>query len=120
MIRDNRRKIFLVELLNQRKDKARITLQLLYQIIAARSNEFRSLYLAEHSAIFKCIADLFVQFIAIRQDYDCRRATCTTTNLLRQEEHGVTFATPLCMPKHAKLSIAKLTVLVSLERFVYT
>ena len=120
VIRIDRWQILLVELLNQREDKTRVALEFCDKVVPARGNELRRFYLAEHSAIFKRIANLFVQFVTIRKDNDCGRTFCTTANLLRQEQHRVAFAAPLRMPENAQLAIAKFAVFVCFECLVYT
>ena len=120
VIRINRGQIFLVELLNQREDETRVALEFCDKVVPARGNELGRFYLAEHSAIFKRIANLFVQFVTVRKNDDCGRTFCTSTNLLRQEQHRVAFATPLRMPENAQLAIAKFAVFVCFECLVYT
>ena len=120
VIRINRGQIFLVELLNQREDETRVALEFCDKVVPARGNELGCFYLAEHSAIFKRIANLFVQFVTVRKNDDCGRTFCTSTNLLRQEQHRVAFAAPLRMPENAQLAIAKFAVFVCFERLVYT
>ena len=106
--------------MNQREDETRIALEFCDKVVPARGNELGCFYLAEHSTVFKRIANLFVQFVTVCEDDDCGRTFCTTANLLRQEQHRVAFAAPLRMPENAQLAIAKFAVFVCFERLVYT
>lgn len=64
--------IGLVELLNQCKDEVGVAFQLVGQIVTAGSNKLACLNFSEHTAIFKGVADLRIQFVAISQDHDSR------------------------------------------------
>ena len=55
----------LIKFLDQCEDEAGIPMEFLYKIIAAGSNKLACFRLAQKTAIFKSIADLFVQFISV-------------------------------------------------------
>ena len=57
---------------NQCKDEVGVAFQLVGQIVTAGSNKLACLNFSEHTAIFKGVADLRIQFVAISQDHDSR------------------------------------------------
>ena len=63
-----------VELLDEGKNKAGVALQLTDKSAAAGGDKLRRLGFSKQAAVFKGIADLFVQFLPIRQDHDGRGA----------------------------------------------
>ena len=118
MIRVDRRFIRLVEFLYQRENKAWIAFQLRDKVAAACSNKLRSLRFSKQTAVFKGVADLLVQLIAVGQYHDGGRPGKLATDLLREEYHGIALAGALGVPEHAQLAIVELPRFVCLDRFV--
>ena len=112
--------IGIIKFLNQREDKRGITLQFRFQILTTAGDKRLSFYITQQSAILKGITDLLVQFFAISQNQECRRACKLPANLLGQEQHGIALTTTLCMPEHTQFSIQQLTILIFLYGLVYT
>ena len=105
MVRINRFGIGFIEFLNQREDKRRIPFQLGNQIIATPGNKFLCLHISQNATVLKRITDLLIQFFPVGQYDNCRRTFKLPSYFTRQKQHGITFATSLCMPEHAQFSM---------------
>ena len=111
--------IGLVEFLYQSEYEAGIVFKHGYQSFAACGYVLLGLSRTKQSTTFKRAADLFVQFIAVGQHNDGRRACEAATYLLRKKQHGITLSAALCMPKYPQLAVAEFSLGVSLDRFVH-
>ena len=101
MVRINWFGIRLVEFLNQGEYERRIAFQLRYQVIPAACNETFGFHIPKHTAILKCVTDLFVQFFSVGQDYDCWRPREFPSDFTSKEQHGIALAASLCMPENS-------------------
>ena len=115
----DRRGVGLIEFLDQRKDEAGIPFQFLHEIVPARGDKLRCFGFSEQPAVFKRVADLLVQLVAIRQDHERRRTGKFSPNLLREEHHGITLAAALRMPEHAELPVVQLAAGIGLHRLIH-
>ena len=75
--------IGIIKFLNQREDKRGITLQFRFQVFTTAGDKRLSFYITQQATILKRITDLLVQFFAISQYQECRRACKLPANLLR-------------------------------------
>ena len=74
--------------------------------------------LAQQPAVFKGVADLFVQLVPVGEDHNGGRARKFPADLLGEEEHGIALAAALGVPKHAQLAVIQLPGCVGLDRLV--
>ena len=111
--------IRLVELLDQRKDEARVAFQFIDQVVAAGRNKLACFCFSKNTTVFEGVADLCVQFVAVGQDHDSGRAGELAANLLRQKHHGIAFAAALGMPEHAQLTVVQLSGFVGFDCLVH-
>ena len=111
--------IRLVELLDQRKDEARVAFQFIDQVVAAGRNKLACFCFSKNATVFEDVADLCVQFVAVGQDHDSGRAGELAANLLRQKHHGIAFAAALGMPEHAQLTVVQLSGFVGFDCLVH-
>ena len=111
--------IRLVELLDQRKDEARVAFQFIDQVVAAGRNKLACFCLSKNTTVFEGVADLCVQFVAVGQNHDSGRAGELAANLLRQKHHGIAFAAALGMPEHAQLTVVQLSGFVGFDCLVH-
>ena len=119
MVWANRFRIRIVELLDQREDEAWVAVQFPHQIRAAGGDVLACLgCLSEQAAVFKRVADLAVQFIAIRQNHDGWRTRELPADFLRQKRHGIAFSAALRMPEDAQFAVVELAVRVGFGRFI--
>jgi len=111
--------IRLVELLDQRKDEARVAFQFIDQVVAAGRNKLACFCFSKNTTVFEGVADLRVQLVAVGQDHDSGRAGKLAANLLRQKHHGIAFAAALGMPEHAQLTVVQLSGFVGFDCLVH-
>ena len=105
----------LIKLLNQREDKAGVPVEFLHQIVSAGGYELAGLSFSQEPAIFKGIANLFVQFVPICQNYNRGRTCKLSTDFLGQKYHGITFATALRVPENTQLTFLQLAGLIGFD-----
>ena len=118
IVRRNRRQALLIEFLNQREDEAGIAFQLMDEILTALGYVLGCFHVAQHSAVFKGIADLCVQLLPVCEHHKGGRAVKFPADLLGQEQHGIALAASLGVPEHAQLAVSELALLVDLHRLV--
>ena len=82
VVRINRFRLGIVELLYQRENERRITFQFCHQVSAATGYELLGFYVAQHTAKCKSLTDLCVQFFAVCQHNDGRRTFELAPDLL--------------------------------------
>ena len=118
IVRRNRWQALLIEFLNQGEDEAGIAFQLMDEILTALGYVLGCFHVAQHSAVFKGIADLCVQLLSVGEHHKGGRAIKFPADLLGQEQHGIALAASLGVPEHAQLAVPKLALLVDLHRLV--
>ena len=108
-----------VEFVDQREDEAGVAAQLRLQIGAAGGDVLGGLRpLAQQPAVFKGVADLFVQLVPVGEDHNGGGPGELPADLLGEEEHGVALAAALGVPEHAQLAVIQLPGRVGLDRLV--
>ena len=110
VIGNDGRQLRLIEFLDERKNKTGVALEFLHQIRAAGSDELRRFDSSEHTAVFKGVADLGIEFIAIGQDDKSWRTGSFAADLLSKKEHGITFTAALSMPEYTEFAIFEFAV----------
>ena len=118
IVRRNWRQALLIEFLNQREDEAGIAFQLMDEILTALGYVLGCFHVAQHSAVFKGIADLCVQLLPVGEHHESGRAVKFPADLLGQEQHGIALAASLGVPEYAQLAVSELALPVNLHCFV--
>ena len=119
MVGNNRHGVRVVEFVDQREDEAGVAAQLRFQICAAGGDVLGRLCpLAEQTAVFKGVADLLIQLLAVGEDHEGGRARELPPYLLREEEHGIALAAALRVPEDAELAVIQLPGGVGPDRLV--
>ena len=88
------------------------------EILTALGYVLGCFHVAQHSAVFKGIADLCVQLLPVGEHHESGRAVKFPADLLSQEQHGIALAASLGVPEHAQLAVSELALLVDLHRLV--
>ena len=119
MIRADRLRVRVVELLDQGEDEAGVAPQHLDQPLSAGGHELLSFRLAQQAAGLKGAADLFVQLLPVSKHHDGGRTLKLPADLLRQEQHGIALAGALGVPEDAQFAVAELPFLPGLHGGVH-